>query len=87
MAERPVIRREGFLVFSLGRLKWEEEKNLKALLIINFFFFFSMIANPFSSRRSAHKMEDELQHMLKASPGTVIFDRLIFILELGALQF
>lgn len=32
-------------------------------------------------------MEDELQHMLKASPGTVIFDRLIFILELGALQF
>lgn len=32
-------------------------------------------------------MEDELQHMLKASPGTVISDRLIFILELGALQF
>lgn len=32
-------------------------------------------------------MENELPHMLKASPGTVIFDRLIFILKLGALQF
>lgn len=50
-------------------------------------FFFSMIANIFSSRRSAHKVENELQHMLRASPGTVIFDRFIFILELGALQF
>lgn len=32
-------------------------------------------------------MENELQHMLQASPGTVIFDRPIFISELGALQF
>lgn len=35
-------------------------------------FFFSMISNLFSPGKSVHKMEKELQHVLKASAGTAI---------------
>lgn len=74
--QRPAIRRKSFCLLSKNRLKWEENITLlKPQLCMVFFFlfvFFSIISNPFSPGKSVHKMEKELQHALKASPGTVI---------------